>query len=163
MEKNRHEAACLHCLPVGRRRAPCSLRQREIGSKRWSQERRWSPVRPPFCFFGSWAGRQPHWQSQQSLLKEWTRKINPPVGDDELPQREEPPSEEEEQEAEPTYIVPKDHGRFVFQYSQLLNAADNFAKGNAQEESKIISNWLTTGVESAMMHIGCFLEYMVHG
>ena len=74
----------------------------------------------------------------------------PNVCDEELPQPEEPPSEDEEQDAEPTYIVPKGHGRFVLRCARLQNAANNFAKGNVQEESKLISNWLTTGLEAAI-------------
>ena len=79
------------------------------------------------------------------------------MGDEDLNQPEELPSEEEEQETDPTYIVPQGHGRFVFPYPRLINAADNFEKGNAQAESKIISNWLTTGLEIAATRMGWFL------
>ena len=82
----------------------------------------------------------------------------PVGGEDDLAQPEEVPSEEEDPDADPTYLVPQGHGRFALRWSRLSTAADSFAlKGNAQAESKVISNWLTTGLEIAMSRMGWFL------
>ena len=81
----------------------------------------------------------------------------PVGGEDDLAQPEDVPSEEKDPDADPTYLAPQGHGRFAFRWPRLATAADNFAKGNAQAESKIISNWLTTGLEIAMNRMGWFL------
>ena len=39
----------------------------------------------------------------------------------------------------------------------LQSAANNFAKGNVQKESALMSNWLTTGLDTATLRIGWFL------
>ena len=81
-----------------------------------------------------------------------------PVGSEgDLAQPEDVPSEEEDLDTDPTYLAPQGHGRFAFRWLRLGTAADNFAKGNAQAESTIISNWLATGLETAMNRIGWHL------
>ena len=70
---------------------------------------------------------------------------------------EEGSTEEEDADADPTYLVPQRHGRFALRWSRLATAADNFARGNAQTESTIIANWLTSGLEVAMNRMGWYL------
>ena len=77
----------------------------------------------------------------------------PVGGADNQEQPEKVPSEEEDADADPTHLVPQGHGRFALCWSRLATAADNFAKGNAQTESTIIS----PGLEIAMNRMGWFL------
>ena len=80
-----------------------------------------------------------------------------PMGEADNQEQPEEVSSEEDADADPTYLVPQGHGRFALRWSRLATAADNFAKGNAQIESTIISGWLTSGLEIATSRMGWFL------
>ena len=81
----------------------------------------------------------------------------PVGGADNQEQPEAVSSEEEDADTDPTCLVPQGHGRFALCWSRLATAADNFAKGNAQTESMVVSSWLTSGLEIAMNRMGWYL------
>ena len=81
----------------------------------------------------------------------------PVGGADVQAQSEEESTGEEDAATDPYYVVPQGHGRFALRWSRLATAADNFGKGNAQTESTIIANWLTSGLEVAMNRMGWYL------
>ena len=66
-------------------------------------------------------------------------------------------SDEEATAEDETYIVPEGHGRFLFRYLLLQGAARTYAMGNIQYDCNLIANWLTTGLDTAILRAGWHL------